>query len=86
MYFFSFAVRGTEQHGNATDGYTKEVGYLPKGSCQKEASEKTNSTESKYCISTLLYFYLLKVVIQLNIKTLFDSFYRREYSVSYMTW
>ena len=44
---FSFAVRGTEQHGNATDGYTKEVGYLPKGSSQKEASDKTNSTQSQ---------------------------------------
>ena len=84
--FFSFAVRGTKQHGDAADGYTKEVGYLPEGSCQKEASDETNSTQSQYCFSILLNFNVLKVINQLNIKTPFDSFYRRECSVSYMTW
>ena len=62
-YYYFLAVRGAEQHGNATDGYTKEVGYLPKGGCQEKASDQENSTQSQYCISTLLYFYLLKVMI-----------------------
>lgn len=65
LFFFSFAVRGAEQHGNATDGYTKEVGYLSQGGCQEKASNKANSTQSQYCIVTPLCFicYLLKVMI-----------------------